>query len=307
MIEITPVHDQFVAKVRGADLTRKLAPEVRHELEQALGRYAVLIFPETPLTDEQQVAFTSEFGPLELPPNYARDAPIGGKAEINQISNVDKDGRILSEHDRQRLFALANRLWHTDGTFKRVPSLCSLLQARAVPPEGGNTEFADMRAAFDALPEARQRELEGLTVEHSIYRSRKQIGFESFNPEIYETLPPVQQVMVRVHPVTGRKSLYLASHASHVIGRPVEEGRKLIEELIAFSTQPRFVYSHHWQVGDLVMWDNRSVMHRATPYDDVKYRRVMHRTTARDVANSIEQAEMFGWFRPQRDRQAAGA
>jgi alpha-ketoglutarate-dependent 2,4-dichlorophenoxyacetate dioxygenase len=169
-----------------------------------------------------------------------------------------------------------------------VPAKCSLLSARELPPSGGETEFADMRAAWDALPEAKKHELEGLVVEHSIFRSRSQIGFADFNDEIYRQLPPAPQALVRHHPASGRTSLYLASHASHVIGWPLEKGRALIEELVGFATQPQFVYQHRWAVGDLVMWDNRCTMHRGRPYDDTQ-RRVLHRTTVADWANTLEQ------------------
>jgi alpha-ketoglutarate-dependent 2,4-dichlorophenoxyacetate dioxygenase len=163
-----------------------------------------------------------------------------------------------------------------------------LLSARELPGSGGETEFADLRAAWDTLPEARKRQLQGLVVEHSIFRSRSQLGFADFNHEIFKQLPPMPQALVRHHRYSGRTSLYLASHASHIIGWPVEEGRALIEELIAFATQPQFVYQHRWTVGDLVMWDNRCTMHRGRPYDDTQ-RRVLHRTTISDYASTLEQ------------------
>jgi alpha-ketoglutarate-dependent 2,4-dichlorophenoxyacetate dioxygenase len=193
------------------------------------------------------------------------------------------------------LFNLGNQLWHTDSSFKRIPAKCSLLSARELPSPGpmggGETEFADLRAAWEALPAARQRALDGLVVEHSIFRSRSQIGFADFNDEIFKELPPVPQALVRHHRYSGRSSLYLASHASHIIGRPVEEGRALIEELIAFATRPKFVYQHRWTVGDLVTWDNRCTMHRGRPYDNTQ-RRVLHRTTVSDYANTLEQERL---------------
>jgi alpha-ketoglutarate-dependent 2,4-dichlorophenoxyacetate dioxygenase len=195
---------------------------------------------------------------------------------------------VLAREDRRNLFNLGNQLWHTDSSFKHIPAKCSLLSARELPSECGETEFADMRTAWDALPEARKRELEGLVVEHSIFRSRSQIGFADFNDGIFKELPPVQQALVRHHRYSGRTSLYLASHASHIIGWPVEKGRALIEELITFATQPQFVYRHRWSLGDLIMWDNRCTMHRGRPYDDTQ-RRVLHRTTVSDGANTLEQ------------------
>jgi alpha-ketoglutarate-dependent 2,4-dichlorophenoxyacetate dioxygenase len=194
----------------------------------------------------------------------------------------------MAAEDKRLLFNRGNELWHTDSSFKHVPARCSLLSAREVPPRGGETEFADLRAAYDALPENKQRALDGLMVEHSIFRSRSLIGFTEFNEDIRRELPPVTQLLVRRHAGSGRKTLYLASHASHVIGWPVEEGRALIEELIAFATRPDFVFQHRWRVGDLVIWDDRCTMHRGRPYDDTKFRRDMHRTTVSDEINSVE-------------------
>ena len=286
-IEVTPLHPTPGARVRGVDLTRPVPPDVFAEIDAAFNRHGILVFPDQPVTDEQQLAFSRLFGPLEVNPNYA-GAKMRLRPDIADISNLDPEGRVLARDDRRNLFNLGNQLWHTDSSFKRIPAKCSLLSARELPSSGGETEFADLRAAWDALPEARRRELDGLVVEHSIFRSRSQIGFADFNDEIFRELPPVQQALVRHHPGSGRTSLYLASHASHVIGWPVEKGRALIEELIAFATQPQFVYQHHWRVGDLVMWDNRCTMHRGRPYDDTQ-RRVLHRTTVSDVADTLEQ------------------
>jgi alpha-ketoglutarate-dependent 2,4-dichlorophenoxyacetate dioxygenase len=273
--------------VRGVDLTRALTPEVFAEIEAAFNSCGILVFPGQPVSDEQQLAFSQLFGPLEVNPNYA-GAKMRVRPDIADISNLDAEGRVLARGDRRNLFNLGNQLWHTDSSFKRIPAKCSLLSARDLPSSGGETEFADLRAAWDALPQSRKRELDGLIVEHSIFRSRSQIGFADFNDEIYSQLPPVPQALVRHHPASGRTSLYLASHASHIVGWPVEEGRTLIEELIALATQPQFVYQHRWTVGDLVMWDNRCTMHRGRPYDDTQ-RRVLHRTTVADYANTREQ------------------
>ena len=290
-IEVSPLHPTLGAEVRRVDLTRPVPPAVFAEIEAAFDRHGILVFPQQPVTDEQQLAFSRRFGPLEVNPNYA-GAKMRLRADVADISNLDPEGRVLARDDRRNLFNLGNQLWHTDSSFKRIPAKCSLLSARELPSSGpmggGETEFADLRAAWDALPDARRRELDGLVVEHSIFRSRSQIGFADFNDEIFKQLPPVPQVLVRHHPASGRPSLYLASHASHIVGRPVEEGRAVIEELIAFATQPRFVYQHRWTVGDLVIWDNRCTMHRGRPYDDTQ-RRVLHRTTVSDWANTLEQ------------------
>ena len=294
-ITITPLHPQIGAEIRGVDLRRPVAPDVFATIDAAFNRHAVLVFPEQPLGDEQQIAFSRLFGPLETSPEYA-----GSKKsrlphrEIADISNLDPEGRVMSAEDKRLLFNRGNQLWHTDSSFKYVPARCSLLSAREIPPAGGETEFADLRAAYDALPEARKQALEGLVAEHSIFRSRALIGFTEFNEEIHRELPPVPQLVVRRHAGSGRKTLYLASHASHIIGWPLEDGRRLIEELIAFATQPPFVYQHRWRVGDLVIWDDRCTMHRGRPYDDTRYRRDMHRTTVSDEVNSVERERARG-------------
>jgi alpha-ketoglutarate-dependent 2,4-dichlorophenoxyacetate dioxygenase len=294
-ITVTPLHAHIGAEIRGIDLRRPVPPDAFAAIVAAFNRHAVLVFPEQPLSDEEQIAFSCLFGPLETSPEYA-----GSKKsrlphrEIADISNLDAEGQVMSAEDKRLLFNRGNQLWHTDSSFKFVPARCSLLSAREIPPEGGETEFADLRAAYDALPEERQRALDGLVAEHSIFRSRALIGFTEFNEDIYNELPPVPQLVVRRHADSGRRTLYLASHASHIVGWPVEEGRRLIEELIAFATQPRFVYQHRWRVGDLVMWDDRCTMHRGRPYDDTKYRRDMHRTTVSDEINSVERESAPG-------------
>jgi alpha-ketoglutarate-dependent 2,4-dichlorophenoxyacetate dioxygenase len=290
-IEVTPLHPTLGAELRGVDLTRPVMPEVFAEIDAAFSRYGILVFPEQRVTDEQQLDFSRLLGPLEVNPNYA-GAQMRLRPDVADISNLDAEGRVLAREDRRNLFNIGNQLWHTDSSFKHIPAKCSLLSARELPSPGpmgaGETEFADLRTAWGALPEARKRQLEGLVVEHSIFRSRSQIGFADFNDEIFKQLPPVPQALVRHHLYSGRTSLYLASHASHIVGWPVEEGRALIEELIAFATEPQFVYPHRWTVGDLVIWDNRCTMHRGRPYDDTQ-RRVLHRTTVSDWANTLEQ------------------
>jgi len=294
-ITVTPLHPHIGAEIRGVDLGRPVPLDVFATIDAAFNRHAVLVFPKQPLGDEQQIAFSRLFGPLETSPEYA-----GSKKsrlphrEIADISNLDPDGRVMSAEDKRLLFNRGNQLWHTDSSFKYVPARCSLLSAREIPPAGGETEFADLRAAYDALPEERRRALEGLVAEHSIFRSRALIGFTEFNEDIRRELPPVPQLVVRRHASSGRKTLYLASHASHIIGWPLEDGRRLIEELIAFATQPQFVYQHRWRVGDLVIWDDRCTMHRGRRYDDTKYRRDMHRTTVSDEVNSVERERPRG-------------
>ena len=289
-IAVTPLHPLFMAEIGGVDLARPLPAPAVDAIMEAFHRHAVLVFRDQPITDEQQIAFSAHFGPVMTVTKYHRPGEIPRLANdrITDISNVDHAGRILPADDARRRHERANMLWHTDNTFKHVPARCSLLSAREIPPEGGDTEFADMRAAYDSLPEARRRELDDLIVEHSIVYSRQQVGFADFTEGALEGLPPVRQVLIRRHPATGRNALYLASHASHIVGRPVEEGRRLLRDIIAFATQPRFVHRHRWRQGDLVLWDNRCTMHRACGYDDLGERRIMHRTTVSDEVNSVE-------------------
>ena len=287
-IKVTPLHPHVGAEVEGADLARPVPPDLFTEIEAAFDKHAVLVFPGQVLSDQQQMAFSELFGPLEKNPVYAGQK-LRLRPEVADISNIDPDGNILSLDHPRRRFNMGNQLWHTDSSFKRVPAKCSLLSAREIPPVGGETEFADLRAAYDALSGEMKKRLTGLVAEHSIFHSRRRLGFTDFNEEIARQLPPVQQVLVRRHPGSGRMTLYLASHASHVVGLPAEEGRKLVDELIAFATQPKFVYQHRWRVHDLVMWDNRCTMHRGRPWDETKHRRELHRTTVSDVANTVEQ------------------
>ena len=216
-IELAPLHPTLGAELRGVDLTRPVGPQVFAEIDAAFNRHGILVFPEQPVTDEQQLEFSRLFGPLEVNPNYA-GTKMRLRPDVADISNLDAEGRVLARDDRRNLFNIGNQLWHTDSSFKRVLAKCSLLSARELPSPGlmggGETEFADLRAAWDALPAARRHELDGLVVEHSIFRSRSQIGFADFNDEIFKQLPPVPQVLVRHHRYSGRTSLYLASHAS---------------------------------------------------------------------------------------------
>lgn len=294
-VGVTPLQPTFGAVVRGVDFSQPLAPDLFAEIEAAFNRYSVLVFPVQSITDEQQIAFSRRFGPLETSTIYTGEKRRRlQRPEVFDISNLDPDGQVMGRNDLKRLYNLGNQLWHTDSSFKYIPARASLLSAREIPPEGGETEFTDMRAAYDALPDEKRRQLEGLIAEHSIFHSRSLHGFTEFNDNVRREMPPVPQVMVRTHAGSGRKTLYLASHASHVIGWPVERGRALINELIEFATQPQFVYQHRWRVGDMVMWDNRCTMHRGRPYDEARYRRVLHRTTVSDEINSVERERGAG-------------
>lgn len=291
-ITVTPSHPDFVAKLSGVDLAQPLRLADRDIIEDAINRYAVVVFHDQKLTDDQQIAFARHFGPVHSSAQRARHRSLKHRLasdEIADISNLDGDGKVMDQNARRRLDWLANRLWHTDASFRAVPGALSMLHAHVVPEEGGDTEFADLRAAYDALPEAKKKEIDELVAEHSIWHSRGQLDVTQYSPEELASLPPVPQRVVRTHPGSHRKTLYLASHASHVVGMPVPDGRLLLLDLIEHATQPQFVHAHRWRQGDLVIWDNRCTMHRARPFDTTKVRD-LRRVTTRDVASTLEQA-----------------
>ena len=289
-ISVYPVTENFAAEIGDLDLARPLDPTDLAAIKAAFATYAVLIFPDQQLTQEQHLAFAARFGPLELTiAVHRKDAPLRVRKEFADVSNLNHKDKVWREDSRTRQFQLANRIWHTDSSFKRLPALASLLYARTIPPVGGHTEFADERAAYDALPEAMKRRLEGLVAEHSIFNSRGRLGFSNFSEDERQSLPPVPQALVRVIAESGRKSLYLASHAGRIFGMPDAEGRALIDQLIEHATRRQFVYTHRWRVNDLVMWDDRCTMHRGTAFDDLRFRRDVQRATVSDVANTCEQ------------------
>ncbi len=289
-ITIYPVTPDFVAEIGDVDLAKPLAADDVAAIKQAFWKYAVLIFPQQTLTQDQQLAFAEHFGPIEgertLDPKATPTRYTGAFADI---SNLAADGKIWGETSRQRMYKAGNKLWHTDSSFKRLPSICSLLYAETVAPIGGHTQFVDQRAAYDALLDATKKKLQGLVVEHWIAHSRRRNGFMDFTEEEKNRLPPVPQVLVRTIPQNGRKSLYVASHAGRIWGIPDAEGRALIDELIAHTTQRQFMHTHRWRPHELIMWDNRCTMHRGTDFDDLRWVRDMRRVTVSDVSNSCEQ------------------
>jgi alpha-ketoglutarate-dependent 2,4-dichlorophenoxyacetate dioxygenase len=291
-IRIFPVTPSFAAEIGDVDLSQPLSPDDEGAIKAAFLKYAVLVFPGQQLTPDQHVAFAQLFGPLEPNINTYQDEVVASRIDerISDVSNLDHKNELLPADSRKRLSGLANRLWHTDSIFRHVPARASLLYARSVAPIGGHTEFADMRAAWDALPEATRRRIDGLIVEHSIFNSRAKVGSTKYSERERASLPPALQVMVRTIPETGRRSLYLASHAGRVIGMPDEEARKLLDELAAHATQRQFVYTHRWRVHDLVMWDNRCTMHRGTEYEEHRWKRDLQRATVSDIGNTCELA-----------------
>jgi alpha-ketoglutarate-dependent 2,4-dichlorophenoxyacetate dioxygenase len=288
-LAVTQLHPLFVAELKGVDLSRDIDAKTQQAIEHAMDEYAVCVLPGQKLDDERQIAFSRRYGPLENASavKHQRKAGVIGQRvrhpEIFDVSNLDENGNILSSDDARWLYRQANELWHSDSSFRQKSSTWSLLHARIVPPSGGDTCFADTRAAYDALPAAMQQKLEGLVAEHSIWYSRSLRGGYVPTDDERAARPPAHHPLVRRHPGSGRKALFIASHASHIIGWPADEGRALLDELMAFATERRFVYVHNWRVGDLVIWDNRCTMHRASPFPSNEHRRELHRTTIVDT------------------------
>ncbi len=290
-VSFRQLHPAFAAEVSGIGCGKALGVDEIAAVEAGMDRYAVLVFPNQKITDEQQLAFTRNFGELE---NYAAGGHIRKRTDsrlgpgIADFSNLDKDGKIMSAEDRVWFFKLGDRLWHSDSSFRPVPAKYSLLSGRVLPSWGANTDFADMRAAYDALDVRTKAEVEDLVCLHSLIYSRQAIGFTELTKEEIASFTPVRQRLVRTHPVSGRRSLFLSSHAGAIEGWTVPEARMFLRDLTEHATQREFVYSHAWRPFDLVMWDNRTTMHRARRFDRNEKRDVRRTTLGGDVI-TIEQ------------------
>lgn len=292
-LTINQIHPVFAGEVSGVDLTKPLRRDEAAAIEEGMNRYGVLVFRDQNITDEQQVAFTRNFGDLEVkakPGNIRKASESRLGAGIGDLSNLTKDGKIIEADDRQWFFKLGDRLWHSDSSYAVIPAKFSALSARAIPSWGGNTDFADMRAAYDALDDRTKGEVEDLICEHSLIYSRAAVGFTDLTPEEIANFKPVLQRLVRTHQATGRKSLFLSSHAGAIVGWTIPEARSYLRELTEHATQREFVYSHQWRQYDLVMWDNRATMHRAKRFDRNEVRD-MRRTTLGGDRPTVEQAE----------------
>ena len=289
-IQIRPLGQHIGAEVDGIDLREPLSPAHAEEIHNAMDRHAVLVFHNQPLTNEQHMAFTQALGPIENTARNTLRAASDFRLPTNfaDVSNLDGNNKPFARDDRKRLFAIGNRMWHSDSSFKVVPAKYSLLRAVCVPSKGGNTEFAHMGAAYEALDEETKQLIEPLICEHSQMFSRDLIGFRDFSPEERERFKPVRQRLVRTLPRTRRKSIYLSSHAGTIIGWPLPEARLLLRDLIEHATQRQFVYAHQWRVHDLVIWDNRQTMHRARPFP-ADEPRDMRRTTLMGEGPTVEQ------------------
>ncbi len=292
MIEVTQLHPKFVGEVSGIDLREPVDTGSVAALIQAIDTHGILVFHDQDIDDEQQLAFSAKFGDLRMSSrNIRADYTPRIDPRMTDISNIDANGDVLKPDDRERLYMLGNRFWHTDNAFRRVPAKYSLLSARVVPPEGGETEFTDMRAAYDALPDKMKARLEGMVAIHSIMHSRAIMGFTDYSQEELDALPPVPHAMVRTHPGSGRKALYIASYAHEIRGMDTPDARMLLHDLMEHATQRQFVYTHAWRAGDLVMWDNRCTMHRARDYD-MTQRRDLHRSTVMDDGPTVPDAQV---------------
>ena len=287
---IRQIHPVFVGEVSGIDIGKPLTPDEVAALEAGMDRYAVLVLHDQKLTDEQQMAFSRNFGPLEdaRGGNITKPEDRRLQTGMNDVSNLGRDGQPLARESRVRLFNLGNMLWHSDSSFRATPAKYSLLSARVVNPAGGNTEFADMRAAYDTLDGATKAQIEDLLCEHSLMYSRGSLGMLDYSDEERAMFRPARQRLVRTHPVTGRKSLYLSSHAGGIVGMPMPEARILLRDLTEHATQPQFVHVHAWVPYDLVMWDNRQMMHRVRRYDESQPRDMRRTTVAGGAATAAQ-------------------
>jgi len=283
-ITFRQLHPHFFAEVSPVDLRQVRDEATLAEIRAGMDRYGVLVFHDQPFSDEDQLDFARRFDG-ELHSKTGASAIQGsrfGNEALSDISNLDENGEIMQSDDRRRMYVLGNRLWHTDASFQDPAGRYSMLHARIVPPVPADTQFADMRAAYDSLEQEMKERIEALRVHHSIAYSRETLGFE-FTREEADRLRGAVHPLVRTIPGSGRRSLYLAAHASHIIDWPVPEARLLLRDLTEHATRPEFTYTHAWSVGDLVIWDNRATMHRGLAYDDTKYRRELRRVTTLDL------------------------
>jgi alpha-ketoglutarate-dependent 2,4-dichlorophenoxyacetate dioxygenase len=285
-LSIRSIHPLFVAEVGGVQICDSVDVTTYHAIRAAFEEHQILVFRGQRLDDEGQMAFSRLFGDLQ---KTLKVNPGVGSYFARQ-SNLDlKSSEFIPEDDRRMLHAKANMLWHSDSSYRDVPALCSLLAAHLVPPVGGNTEFATMRGGYEALPEGLKQRIQGLRAEHSLMHSRSLVDPRALNEEMRAELGYAQHLLVRRNPVNGRKSLFVSAHASHIIGWPLDQGRALLKELTDFTTAPRFVYSHSWKVGDMVLWDNRCTLHRATPFELGQHKRLLQRTTVEGDPNEYRQ------------------
>lgn len=283
--ETRPLTPTIGAEIRGLDLSKPLSDETVEEVRQVWLSHVIAVFPEQEVDDDQHIAFSRRFGELELINMSALQ--MDGRPEIYEATNLDRHGNIMVDDDPVLAINRGNQKWHSDSSFKRVPATASILRAYIVPEEGGETEFANMAAAYDALDDATKERCDGLIAVHDFYWSRRDINEKTFSQAERDAIPPVRHPLIRVHPETGRKAIYAGSHAREIEGMDLEESRELIEGLIEHGTSPQFTYRHKWKVGDMVLWDNRAALHRGLAFDDTKVKRRLHRTTIAGTAPTL--------------------
>lgn len=287
--DVWPVTDSFAAEIGDIDLSQPISDSDWAIIENAYNTYSVLVFPDQDLPTDAHVEFAKRFGSVDHSMQKSMDVEDERlPSTLADVSNLDRSGEVMTPDNRMLDFQRGNRLWHTDSSFKPTPANASCLYMKAIPPVGGQTEFADARAAWDALDPVLQQKIEGRVAIHSIATSRARLGFEMTDKE-HADYPRVPQAMVRTHRASGRKSIYLASHAGSIVDMPDSEATALIDQLMAHATQPQFVYSHRWRANDLVIWDNKCVFHRGRPFDDLRWPRDARRATSLDIGSTIEQ------------------
>jgi alpha-ketoglutarate-dependent 2,4-dichlorophenoxyacetate dioxygenase len=290
-LSIKQLHPLFVAEVDGIKLSPALTDEQVAELHDLINTYAVLVFRDQAFDDDSLLETGRRFGSIAPPRNH-RSGDRLKHGVLADISNLDATGELRKLDDDRRLDGLANQLWHSDASFRPIAGELSMLYAVIIPPEGGNTEFADLRAAYDELDDDMKAMIEGRICEHTILHSRGQLGYTSYTEAERARVPAVRHALVRTHPGSKRKTLYMGSHASHIIDMPVPDGRLLLRDLMDHATERRFVHSHTWRPGDLVIWDNRCTLHRGRRYDDGKYKRDLRRVTTQDMTTVDDNPEL---------------
>jgi alpha-ketoglutarate-dependent 2,4-dichlorophenoxyacetate dioxygenase len=301
-LTVRPLHPLFAAEMLGADLSVEPSAELIEAVNKAVARYAVLVIRDQQISDDEQIRFSRRFGPLELPPhmgikaNAAVRRPI--RPELYDVSNLDANGDFLPPESLRHASNRANEEFHTDSSFNALPTKWSLLSARIVPPERGDTEYVDTRAVWDALPPALRERCRDAVAEHYFWKTRSRAGYTVITDAMRKSMPPAPHTIVRVIPESGRTALYIGNHATHVIGWPVAEGERFLAELNAFAAQPQFIHTHKWRVGDLVIWDNRCTLHRATGYDVFKHKRDLRRTTINEYGPEISSTDALGVAAP---------
>ena len=284
IISIKPFGDDFATEITGLNIYEPIDDATRDEVISALDRYATVVIRGDPVSEQAQINFALRFGALDtINGVLTTDIKRRVRPELTDVSNMDAGQSLLDLEDRRRLFNLGNRLWHTDSSFKRVAAMYSMLHAHTIVPDGGETQICDLRAAYDALDEKMKLQITEMVAVHSIYTSRAILGFDDFSEEERLALPPICRPLVREHPGSRRKTLFLASHAGQILGLTMAEGRLLIRELMEHATQREFVYTHNWRVGDLLIWDNRCTMHRVRPFNEALYKRDMRRATVMET------------------------